>query len=113
MLTAGCFQFPFSIFCFSIFCFCEAQAMADIFDKLKQIEVRYDEMTQEISSPEVHSDTGRYQKLAKQHSELGEMVAKYREWKEIKKALEGAKQLLAEAADDPEMKQMAFDEAKA
>jgi peptide chain release factor 1 len=107
------FRFPFSIFCFSIFCFYEAQAMADLFDKLKQIELRYDEMTQEISSPEVHSDTGRYQKLAKQHSELGEMVAKYREWKEIQKALEGAKQLLAEAADDPEMKQMAFDEAKA
>jgi peptide chain release factor 1 len=86
--------------------------MADLFEKLKQIESRYDEMTQELSSPDVHADSGRYQKLARQHSELGGIVAKYREWKEIEKGLEGARQLLAEA-DDPEMKQMAHDEERA
>src|SRR5271163_3395859 len=80
-----------------------------LFEKLEQIESRYDEMTRELSSPEVHDDSARYQKLAKSHSELGEIVAKYREWKEIEKALEGAKQLFAEA-DDTEMKQMAHDE---
>jgi len=86
--------------------------MADLFEKLKQIESRYDEMTQELSSPDVHADSARYQKLAKQHSELGGIVAKYREWKEIEKGLEGARQLLTEA-DDPEMKQMAHDEERA
>ena len=80
-----------------------------LFEKLKQIESRYDEMTTELSSPEVLDDSARYQKLAKQHSELGEIVAKYREWKEIEKALDGAKQLFAES-DDAEMKQMAHDE---
>jgi len=85
--------------------------VADLFAKLKQIESRYDEMTLELSSPEVHSDSARYQKLAKQHSELGDIVAKYREWKEIEKGLQGAKQLLVEA-DDPEMKQMAHDEER-
>ncbi|HUJ30389.1 MAG TPA: peptide chain release factor 1 [Candidatus Acidoferrum sp.] len=84
--------------------------MADLYAKLKQIESRYDEMTQELSSPEVHSDSARYQKLAKQHSELGDIVAKYRQWKDIENGLQGAKQLLVEA-DDPEMKQMAHDEA--
>ncbi len=83
-----------------------------LFEKLNQIESRYDEMTQELSSPDVHSDSARYQKLARSHSELGEMVAKYREWKEIEKGLAGAKQLLAEA-DDPEMKQMAQEEERA
>ena len=82
-----------------------------LFEKLEQIESRYDEMTRELSSPEVHDDSARYQKLAKQHSELGEIVAKFREWKDIEKALEGAKQLLAEA-EDPEMKQMAEEEQK-
>jgi peptide chain release factor 1 len=82
-----------------------------LFEKLEQIESRYDEMTRELSSPEVHDDSARYQKLAKQHSELGEIVAKFREWKDIEKALEGAKQLFAEA-DDPEMKQMAEEEQK-
>ena len=80
-----------------------------LFEKLKQIESRYDEITRELSSPEVHDDSARYQKLAKQHSELGEIVAKYRDWKEIEKALEGARQLFAES-DDAEMKQMAHDE---
>jgi peptide chain release factor 1 len=82
-----------------------------LFDKLKQIETRYDEMTHELSSPEVHADSGRYQKLAKTHAELGEIVAKFREWKEIEKGIEGAKQLLAESTD-PEMKQMAHDEER-
>ncbi len=80
-----------------------------LFEKLNQIESRYEEMTQQLSSPEAHADSGRYQKLAKAHSELGEIVAKYREWKEIEKGLQGAKQLLAES-DDAEMKQMARDE---
>ncbi len=82
-----------------------------LFEKLEQIETRYDEMTRELSSPEVHDDSARYQKLAKQHSELGEIVAKYREWKDVEKALAGARQLLAES-DDPEMKQMAEEEQK-
>jgi peptide chain release factor 1 len=83
--------------------------MADLFEKLKQIESRYEEMTQELSSADVLADSARYQKLAKQHAELTDIVSKYREWKEIVKGLEGAKQLLREA-DDPEMKQMAHDE---
>ncbi len=87
-------------------------AKLTLFEKLKQIESRYDEMTHELSSPEVHDDSARYQKLAKTHSELGEIVAKYREWKEIMKGIDGAKQLLAES-DDAEMKQMAHDEQHA
>ena len=82
-----------------------------LFEKLRQIESRYDEMTSELSSPEVLADSARYQKLAKTHSELGEIVAKFREWKEIEKGLDGAKQLLAESTD-PEMKQMAHDELR-
>jgi peptide chain release factor 1 len=82
-----------------------------LFEKLDQIESRYDEMTRELSSPEVHDDSARYQKLAKTHSELGEIVAKYREWKEIEKASQGAKQLAAES-DDPEMREMAHDELR-
>jgi peptide chain release factor 1 len=83
-----------------------------LFEKLQQIEGRYDEMTRELSSPEAHDDSARYQKIAKTHSELGEIVAKYREWKEIAKGIEESKQLLAEA-DDAEMKQMAHDELRA
>jgi len=83
-----------------------------LFEKMNQIENRYDEMTQQLSSADVHSDSGRYQKLAKTHAEMGEMVAKYREWKEVAKDLQGARQLILEA-EDAEMKQMAHDEEKA
>jgi len=83
-----------------------------LFEKLDHIESRYEEMTQQLSSPEILSDSGRYQKLAKTHAEMAQMVAKYREWKEIEKGLQGAKQLLVET-DDPEMKQMAHDEERA
>jgi len=82
-----------------------------LFEKLDQIEARYDEMTGELSSAQVLADSARYQKLAKTHAELAEIVGKYREWKDIEKGLQGAKQLLAEA-DDPEMKQMAHDEER-
>ena len=83
-----------------------------LFEKLNQIESRYDEMTQELSSPGVLGDSARYQKLARTHADLAEIVAKYREWKEIAKGIEGAKQLLVES-DDAEMKQMARDEEHA
>ena len=82
-----------------------------LFEKLDQIETRYDEMTAELSSPEVLADSGRYQKLAKTHAEMAQMVNKYREWKEIEKGLQGAKQLLVES-DDAEMKQMAHEEER-
>jgi peptide chain release factor 1 len=87
-------------------------AKLTLFEKLQQIEERYEEMTRELSSPEAHDDSARYQKVAKTHSELGEIVAKHREWKEIAKGIEESRQLLADS-DDAEMKQMAQDELRA
>jgi peptide chain release factor 1 len=86
-------------------------AVATIFEKLEHIETKYDELTQQLSSPEVHNDSARFQKLAKTHADMADMVAKYREWKEIEKGLLGTQQLLVEA-EDAEMKQMAHDEAR-
>jgi peptide chain release factor 1 len=87
--------------------------MADskFFEKLEQIETKYEDLTQQLSSPDVHADSARFQKLAKTHADMAEMVAKYREWKEIQKGLLGTKQMLMEA-EDPEMKQMAHDEER-
>ena len=58
-----------------------------LYEKLNQIESRYEDMNRELSSPEVHDDSARYQKLARAHAELWRMVAKYREWKEIEKGI--------------------------
>ncbi len=83
-----------------------------LYEKLQQIEVKYEELNAQLSMPDVHSDSARYQKLAKMHSEYSEIVEKYREWKIIEADLKGAKQLFAES-DDAEMKQMAHDEMRA
>jgi peptide chain release factor 1 len=85
--------------------------MATLFEKLENIETKYDELTRQLSSPEIHNDSSRFQKLAKTHADMAQMVAKYREWKEIEKGLLGTQQLLVEA-EDAEMKQMAHDEAR-
>src|ERR1700758_1548158 len=85
-------------------------AKLTLFEKLDRIETRSDEMTGELSAGAV-TDTDRFQKLAKSHSDLGVIVTKYREWKDIQHALEGAKQLYAESTD-AEMKQMAHDEQR-
>src|SRR6266851_7989704 len=86
-------------------------AALTLFEKLDQIESRYDELTQQLSSPEVLADSARYQKLARTHGELSEVVEKYREWKQIEKHLRGAQQMLIEA-EDAEMKQLAHEEER-
>src|SRR5713226_5520394 len=80
-------------------------------EKLDQLGNRYEEMTQQLSTAEAVSDSARFQKLAKQHSELAEIVNKHREFKQIEKDLAGAHQMVLEN-EDPEMKQMAHDEEK-
>jgi peptide chain release factor 1 len=87
-------------------------AVLTLTEKLDQLDSRYEEMTKELSSPEVVGDSARFQKIAKQHAELEEIVAKHREYKQIEKDLGGAHQLFLEA-DDAEMKQMAHEEEKA
>jgi peptide chain release factor 1 len=82
-----------------------------LFAKLDEIQSRYDEMTRELSSPEAHDDTARFQKLAKTHSELAEIVSKYREWREIEKGIDDAKHLQAES-DDAEMRELAHEELR-
>ncbi len=86
-------------------------AVLTLTEKLDQLDLRYEEMTQQLSSPEVVGDSARFQKIAKQHAELEEIVARHREYKQIEKDLAGAHQLFLEA-DDAEMKQMAHEEEK-
>ncbi|HEX8890422.1 MAG TPA: peptide chain release factor 1 [Pyrinomonadaceae bacterium] len=75
-------------------------------EKLEQIEARYEELTNELASPDVMSDFAAYTKAAKQHRSLGEIVKKYRELKSLKDELTGARELL-DTADDDEMIELA------
>ena len=80
-------------------------------EKLNQLGTRYDELTQQLSTAELVSDSSRFQKVAKQHAELEHIVEKHREFKQIEKDLAGAHEMYLEA-EDPEMKQMAHEEEK-
>jgi peptide chain release factor 1 len=75
-------------------------------EKLEQIEKHYEELTAQLSAPEVMSDQTAYVKAAKQHRSLGEMVKKYRAWKSLQEELKGAQELYA-SSDDDEMREMA------
>lgn len=77
-------------------------------EKLEQIEKNYEELTAQISSPELMNDMSNYAKTMKQHRSLEEIVEKYREVKRMQEELAGARELLdAAAADDDEMREMA------
>src|ERR1700726_830704 len=80
-------------------------------ERLDQLGARYDELTKELSTSEVVSDTSHFQKVAKQHAELEQIVQKHRQYKQIEKDLAGARQMIVEA-EDPEMKQLAHEEEK-
>ena len=79
-------------------------------EKLAEIESKYDELTAQLGDPAVLADQALYQKTAKAHSELSEIVEKYREWKSLRKSFEETKALLEEASTDAEMKALAHEE---
>jgi peptide chain release factor 1 len=79
-------------------------------EKLADIENKYEELTARLGDPKVLADAALYPKTAKAHSELREIVEKYRQWKEIHKGLSETKTLLEESTSDPAMGALAQEE---
>jgi len=80
-----------------------------MFERLDQIEARYEELTNALASPEVINDSAKYQKTAKAHSELTAVVEKYREFKDLRRGIAESKALLADEKD-PDMRAYAQEE---
>ena len=74
-----------------------------MFEKLEAIEKRYEELTKEISNPDLISNQTEWKKAMKEHADLEELVQKFREYKKVKKEMEEAEELMT----DPEMKELA------
>lgn len=83
-----------------------------MFDKLAQLEKRYEELSLRISDPEVIANQAEWKKDIMAHSELEDIVEGYRTYKKLKEEYDGDMELLAEE-DDPEMKALAEEEAQA
>jgi peptide chain release factor 1 len=77
-----------------------------MFDKLDAIEEKYEELTQQLGDPETLADQAKYARIAKQHRDLEEVVAKYREFKALDQGLRDTREML-DLEDDAEMLQLA------
>jgi len=70
-----------------------------MFDNLEVAENKYDEINHKLSDPMVLANQDEYRKLMKEHSELEEIVIKYREYKNTVTAISEAKELLDDKLD--------------
>jgi peptide chain release factor 1 len=77
-------------------------------EKLEELESRFVTLTERMADPGVTSDPESYRKTAKQHRDLEEIVAKYRDWKKAQSDLEGAREMLEET--DEELRSMATED---
>src|SRR6266576_977972 len=70
-----------------------------MFERLDQIEARYEELTQALASPDIMTDSAKFQKTAKAHSEISPMVERYREYKDLKKGIAESRAMLDDEKD--------------
>ena len=79
-----------------------------MFDHLEDILVRYEEIQEELNSPEIANDQDRYRKLMKEYSNLTPLVEKYKEYKDAKQTIEDSLAMMNEP--DEEMRELAKEE---
>jgi len=74
-----------------------------MFEKLDAVEKRYEELNTLISDAEIIAEQTEWKKLMKEHSNIEDIVIKYREYKTVAKNLEEATDML----NDPELRELA------
>ena len=86
-----------------------------MFDKLDDILLRYEEVLNELSEPDVLNDQSRYQRLMKEQADLEPIVTKYKEYKAAKDGIEGSLAILEEESDEEmcELAKVELSECKA
>lgn len=83
-----------------------------MFEKLDQLEKKYDELSLLIGDPAVIADQSVWKKYVMSHAELEDIVEGYRAYKKVKAEYESDLELLSEETD-AEMKALAEEEAAA
>lgn len=82
-------------------------AEAYLLEKLKSVEQTYRELTRRLADPDIATNPEELQKIAKARSSLEETVTTYEKWQNTREELVGAKEILKESNNDPELKEMA------
>ncbi len=80
-----------------------------ILQKLEGVKMRFDEVSELITDPDVIADMKRYVKLNKEYKELEPIIEAYNEYKKLLNDIQSAKELL-ETEDDDDVKEMAKNE---
>ncbi len=73
-----------------------------MFAKLDEVQGRYRELNSMLADPSIASDPQRYQKLAKEHAHLQEIVDAYKRFREVEEEIAGNKSLLGEGDEELE-----------
>jgi peptide chain release factor 1 len=68
--------------------------------KLDSLEEKYNEITELMSKPEIIGDPSQFQKYARAHSELDEIVLQYREYKSVLEQIKDTREMMAEEQED-------------
>jgi peptide chain release factor 1 len=79
-----------------------------MFDKLKGVETRYQEVERLLSDPDTLRDRGAFERCSREHAELAPIVDAYREYLQIADQIRDNRELLRDA--DPEIKNLAREE---
>ncbi|MES2391937.1 MAG: peptide chain release factor 1 [Acidobacteriota bacterium] len=74
-----------------------------MFDRLDQLEARYEDLSRQLSDPTIVNDQENYRKVAKQHRDLEPTVEKFRDYRKLRDGIAEAKVMLG----DPDMREMA------
>jgi peptide chain release factor 1 len=82
-----------------------------MFDRLDQLEARYEDLGLQLSDPNIVSDQENYRKVSKAHRDMQPTVEKFRDFRKLRDAVADAKAMLAES--DAEMRSMAEEELAA
>ena len=82
-----------------------------MFEKLLGVEDRFVEVENLLSNPQTVQDREAYQRLSREHAELGKIVSVFRTYKNILKEMEDSVELLKDG--DPQIKELAREELDA
>jgi peptide chain release factor 1 len=80
--------------------------------QLAEIEKKYESLGAQLSDAHTLSDKSLYGKTAKAHSELRDVVEKYRQWKTAEKNLAETRTLVQESGSDPALRDLAQEEVE-
>jgi peptide chain release factor 1 len=76
---------------------------------VEQIEARFAELERQMSDPAVIADRERYAEVGREYRELEPAHELARQYVRLRDDLEGARELLAEDGDDPELRKLVAD----